>query len=231
MSEEKLNNNWKQKLEDAESLPHAALQNKDDIWEKLHARIAEKPSSKKIIWYWMAAACLLFAVIIPSLTIHRSTTALVKNSAINNANDAVKNAVVQKNKPVEAPAEEITSAQMREQTQKNSVVKNTEQYITTADTVNVIPLVSNDDQPLQNETVATPATFDTTAIATVSPKLMQKKLKVVHINELGEIYEVPADLVRTTDLHLFQLKLAQQEIYNASATASNNTSIVHFLTK
>ena len=187
MSEEKLNNNWKQKLEDADSLPHASLQNKDGAWEKLHARIAEKPRSKRVLWYWVAAACLLLALIIPSLTIHRSTT---------------------------------------------TVVKNTEQHITTADTVNVIPLVNNNDQSLQNENIAVPGIIDTSAIAVVSsPAPIQKKLKVVHINELGETYEVPADLARSADLHLFQLKLAQQEIYNASATASNNNSIVHFLAK
>jgi len=232
MSEEKLNNNWKQKLEDADSLPHATLQNKDGAWGKLHARIAEKPRSKRVLWYWVAAACLLLALIIPSLTIHRSTTTVVKSSNTNKSNDAITNAVIQKDEPAETLTKEITNAQTHQQIQKNNVVKNTEQHITTADTVNVIPLVNNNDQSLQNENIAVPGIIDTSAIAVVSsPAPIQKKLKVVHINELGETYEVPADLARSADLHLFQLKLAQQEIYNASATASNNNSIVHFLAK
>jgi len=232
MSEEKLNNNWKQKLEDADSLPHATLQNKDGAWGKLHARIAEKPRSKRVVWYWMAAACLLFAIIIPSFTKHRSTSTFVKNSTTKNVNDTLKNAIVQKDKPAETLTREITNAQKNQRMQKNNVVKNTEQHITIADTVNVIPLVNNNDQSLQNENIAVPGIIDTSAIAVVSsPAPIQKKLKVVHINELGETYEVPADLARSADLHLFQLKLAQQEIYNASATASNNNSIVHFLAK
>jgi len=231
MSEEKLNNNWKQKLEDADSLPHATLQNKDGAWEKLHARIAGKPRSKRVVWYWVAAACLLFAIIIPSLTKHRSTSTLVKNSTTKNVNDTLKNAIVQKDKPAETLARETTDVQTHQQMQKNTVVKNTEQHFTIADTVNVIQLVNNNDQLLQNETVVMPITIDTTVIATVSPAPVQKKLKVVHVNELGEPVEFPIGYAHSTDLHLFQLKLAQQEIYNTSATASNSNSFAHFLTK
>jgi hypothetical protein len=221
MSEEKLNSTWKQKLEDANSLSHATLQNKDDAWEKLHARLAEKPGSKRIAWYWIAAACLLFVVIISSLAIHTSTTSLVKNSTTNTTNDTLKNKIVQKSEAVETLAKEITTVQKRQQMKKNIVVENTEHDIKTSDIVNVNPLANNNNETLQNETIAMPITVDTTAIATISPAPVQKKLKVVHVNELGEPVEFPIGIAHNTDLHLFQLKLAQQEIYNATSIAEN----------
>jgi len=211
-------------------MQHATLQNKDGAWEKLHARIAEKPRSKRVLWYWVAAACLLFAIIIPSLTKHRSTSTLVKNSTTKNVNDTLKNAIVQKDKPAETLARETTDVQTHQQMQKNTVVKNDEKKSTIGDTLNTTQGASNDQQILENQTTAVPV-VDTTAIATISSIPVQKKLKVVHINELGEPVEFPADVAHTSDLHLFQLKLAQQEIYHASSIASNNSSGLFFKPK
>jgi hypothetical protein len=48
-----------------------------------------------------------------------------------------------------------------------------------------------------------------------------KKLKVVHINELGDPVETLPEIVRNSDKHTFQFKIASQEIYINPTTASN----------
>ena len=65
MISDKPNNNidWKNKLEDFEGLAGEKF-NKEVSWEKLHSRLRQKPKNKRIIWYWMAAACLFFALFI-----------------------------------------------------------------------------------------------------------------------------------------------------------------------
>ena len=65
MIDEKPNNNidWKDKLDGLESLPGEKF-NKEASWEKLYARLQSKSKSKKMIWYWLAAACLFFGLFI-----------------------------------------------------------------------------------------------------------------------------------------------------------------------
>ena len=72
MREEKLNNEWKQKLEDTSSLQNFVLQNKDAGWGKLHSRLEKKPQKKRVVWYWIAAACLLIAATIPFIKSHHT---------------------------------------------------------------------------------------------------------------------------------------------------------------
>ena len=55
-------NNWKQLLENADSLPAEVLKDKSAAWEKLYTRLHNKPARKLRTWYW-AAACLLVASI------------------------------------------------------------------------------------------------------------------------------------------------------------------------
>ena len=226
-STEKLNDPWKDKLEDVASLQPETLRNKDVVWEKLHARLAEKPNNKKIVWYWLAAASVIAAIIISSLTIHKTTTGIASH---NNTSNNVKESLAKKDEPVKNVSPGIKTTRIHEQSQKNTVVKNHEKQSTIGDTLNTTQSAGNDRQILENQTTAVPV-VDTTAIATISSIPVQKKLKVVHINELGEPVEFPADVAQSSDLHLFQLKLAQQEIYHASSIASNNSSGLFFKPK
>ena len=51
--------NWRQKLQELNSLPGEAPLNKEAAWEKLHHRLHRKPRRSKTVWYWAAAAVLL----------------------------------------------------------------------------------------------------------------------------------------------------------------------------
>ena len=57
--------NWKSKLEELESLPGEAMLDNNLAWEKLHARLQGKNRERKPLWYWIAAAAVLFLFMIP----------------------------------------------------------------------------------------------------------------------------------------------------------------------
>src|SRR4249919_3088538 len=73
MSNENPNNTspWRNKLDELEHSPGSAF-NKDTAWDKLYRRLRVNKKSKKILWYWIAAACLFFSLIITLLNYHKS---------------------------------------------------------------------------------------------------------------------------------------------------------------
>ena len=67
----------------------------------------------------------------------------------------------------------------------------------------------------------TPVDTQINIIAIVHEK---KKLRVVHINELGDpVEELPA-MAHNSEMHSFQLRLANQEVYVNPSIASGKTS-------
>lgn len=221
---EKLNNKWKNKLEDTAGLSFATLQNKDAAWEKLYTRL-DKKKQKHIGWYWLAAACILIAI--APFTIHKSVVITKDNMVITG-----KNSPTAKEKSVNNNDKIATTSisQTKKQLQKNNKRTIDENQTATVDKNQTTTIASADNSIIINDKTipqaggisTAPVNKDASFITGISPIQNQKKLKVVHINELGEPIEFSTDVIRKTDLHLFQLKLAQQEIYNASATAVNS---------
>ncbi len=62
MSNEKHSDSWIGKLDELESLPGETPFNKAAAWDRLHQRMDGKKTKKRVIWYW-AAACLFLAAI------------------------------------------------------------------------------------------------------------------------------------------------------------------------
>ena len=75
MSNENPNNTspWRNKLDELEHSPGSAF-NRDAAWDKLYGRLRGNKKSKKISWYWIAAACLLFGLMITLLNYNKSTS-------------------------------------------------------------------------------------------------------------------------------------------------------------
>ena len=73
MSNENPNNTspWRNKLDELEHIPGSAF-NRDAAWDRLYGRLGGNRKNKKISWYWIAAACLLFGLMITLLNYHRS---------------------------------------------------------------------------------------------------------------------------------------------------------------
>ena len=58
--------------------------NKEASWNKLHERLHSKSNKRKVIWYWLAAACLFFALFISLFMSHKKENVLVKNNLSTN---------------------------------------------------------------------------------------------------------------------------------------------------
>lgn len=225
MQEEKFNDNWRHRLEDVESLPHALLQDKEAAWEKLQSRLDEKPGRKIVAWYWLAAACVLFAFLIPVFMTTKHVNVAVTPQQ---KQPLQENSMVQQETPVIPSTPGIINAP-RQTTRLTNEKKNELLTNMVIDSTAATPVITANEKTVYNIAVS-PALTDSNSIATVKIT-KQKKLKVVHINELGEPVEVPMDFARSADLHLFQLKLAQQEIYNGSSVATNEPSMISITIK
>jgi predicted nucleic acid-binding protein len=75
MSNENPNNTppWRNKLDELEHLPGSVFI-KDAAWDKLYGRLRGNSKSKKIFWYWIAAACLLLGLLITLLNYDKNTS-------------------------------------------------------------------------------------------------------------------------------------------------------------
>jgi hypothetical protein len=90
------------------------------------------------------------------------------------------------------------------------------------------------DEPIitqQNPIVLSQPVVEAIAVSNPIIAAAPKKLKVVHINELGTPVILPYNLAHVDDYGPVQIKLINQEIYNNSSTLSNNTSFNIFKTR
>lgn len=223
MSDEKAGNNfhWKNKLEDLESLPGETF-NKEATWGKLHARMRGKQSNKKFVWYWVAAACLFFALFISFFLSNKRENVLVKNKLSASSTlpvitkdtvDIISSLPFEKKMPA-SPAEKHNKM--------NSFLA---QKITKP---KIVP--DKKEEFIEQKMISTAAVLADTVISIASNLPEKKKLKVVHINELGIPVSEPPVVARNTEYHSFQLKLLNQEIYTGSPSV-NTTRLKIFTTK
>jgi hypothetical protein len=222
MSNENYNNtgDWRSKLEALDNLPGETIIDKNASWEKLHDRLREKKSSKKIIWYWSAAACVLLALMIPFINSNTKDHEPVKTGTVQ------KQARTQSSPAILIDKKESVQVAGPDPFEKN-------QYMAVAGKSNkkyqVVPagvtkkirlgLAVSDPVFIKETTIETLQSLDTSLnIAAAHP--VNKKLKVVHINELGDPVEESPGMARNAEIHSFQLKLAGQEVYVNSSVAS-----------
>ena len=214
MSNENHNNlkPWKDKLEALEKLPGDGF-DKAASWEKLYGRLNKKEPRKKLRWFWIAAACLAFALIISMF--------LFKNTPDKITASAKKSATSQPQKPVakveakNAEAEKIDSITLQKKAVAIDKIINSKSYKITP----VRPLlkvrlpdtVSEQNLTLQpgNHFINPDNTLSHLAIA----KPVKKKLQVVHLNELGDPVEEMTGLEKNVSTHYFEIKFANQAVY------------------
>jgi hypothetical protein len=219
---------WKNKLEDLEHLPGEAF-NKDMAWDKLYGRLRGKQSTKKILWYWIAAACLLFAMIITLVSYYKGSPTpshgeTAVNQSIKNSNAVPVKVETFKDKNInKAESQKNRSAVATNKSYKKNYHSASTEFISKAH------LIDTPGIYLQNPAIKTLPKIDiTSVIATASAE--KKKLNVVHINELGDpVTEFP-DVVRKTDKH-FKIKLANEEVIAGPSVASKTTGFSILKTK
>jgi hypothetical protein len=226
ISGENLNNmHWKNKLEDVEHLSTATLQDKNAAWEKLHSRLHQPPRRIKAIWYWAAAACLLTAILVPILTANKKqpeTAANVSKSATTNKAAVQRYVPVKENAVITVPSDKINKA----------VTIQTDQPVNNKKINTVVALVKSViDSTVFREQKNIPATqniallplqIPVTSITTSVAVTEKKKLKVVHINELGDPVLEPRNTMHPDDYGVIQFKLINQQVYNISPVPVNS---------
>jgi hypothetical protein len=224
--------NWKSRLEEVSSLPDHLLADKNASWEKLHGRLHAKPRRIKPWWYWVAAACLLGAITIPFLTVHKKQEALVKNEPTKTVlkKAGVTASDVKEIAPIAVIVAPVEKKQKATPASLPGSVKNKEYKIKDDRLIAATGL----DEPIitqQNPIVLSQPVVEVIAVLNPIIAAAPKKLKVVHINELGTPVILPYNLAHIDDYGPVQIKLINQEIYNNSSTISNNTSFNIFKTR
>jgi hypothetical protein len=231
MINEKQNNNidWRDKLGKLTSIQGEVF-DKEISWNKLHEKLYSKSNNRKAIWYWLAAACLFFALLISIFLSNKKENVLVKNNSerktINysslkhaplvnkDASVIVSSSSIENKMPVHSTngMDKIKGNINYKAIQTEIVQNKKEQNIT-------IELSNNAEMPVD------------TVISIVANLPEKKKLKVVHINELGDPVSETPNIARYNEQHSFQFKFMNEEVYTKSSPSVNNTGFKIFATK
>jgi hypothetical protein len=228
MSNENPNNTprWRDKLDELDHLPGSSF-NSHTAWDKLHGRLRGTKKSKKIAWYWMAAACLLFGLMITLLN-HKNTaerankeTAIKQEKKLNQPSLTTEEANTDKNESgTELINDKIVPVPNKAAQRKRRVVAT--EIATKVQTNDVA--TNYPEQPFAKPLRIT----NNPTTASVPPK---KKLNVVHINEMGDpVIEFP-DITRIEDIHSFKLKFGNGEVFSNSPTVSRPSGFIILKTK
>ncbi len=227
MSNENPNNtpHWRNKLDDLERLPGSTF-HANAAWDKLHGRLQGDKKSKKIHWYWIAAACLVFGLIIMILNFQKTTPPILNRETVKEQPKEIKKPVL---KLQEASKNEIDnipgSVKDKIVTTSNQPAQRNRRIVPTE----VAKVQSNDtmaNYPEQEPVAKSLQIVNNNSTAATAPP--KKKLNVVHINELGDpVIEVP-DMASKMGKHSF--KLANEEVY-VNPTVYKNTDFTILKTK
>jgi hypothetical protein len=231
MSNEDPNNTprWRNKLDDLEHLPGSAF-NRDATWDKLYGRFQGNKKSKKIFWYWIAAACLLLGLMITILNYQQTTPqASAKETAIKQAKEI--------KKPV-LKAEEVNKNENENNleliknkivTTSNKPIQRNRHIMHTGIVTKVQPGNVVINYPEKEPLVKPLQIINTNSTTAILPP--KKKLNVVHINELGDPVIETSDITRIPDMHSFQLKFGNGEVLSNSPIASKSSGLIILKTK
>ena len=216
---------WKNKLDDVGELPGYIVQDKNAAWEKLHSRLQEKPPHIRPAWYWIAAAGILFVGLLPLFTASDRQIETVKkdNLKIIPAETAVH--------PGSMPGTSTTT--MHDEPAVRKTVINHLPIQPVAGKTSRSSTTANEKQPVQRlgeQEFLTQAEIETKPIDSFSTKNtvvmappLKQRLKVVHINELGEPAPHPnADQGR--DYSFIQIRIITQQANTSSRATAKGIS-------
>ena len=210
---------WKNKLTELQGLPREIF-NGEAAWDKLYVRMNEKRGKKKMVWYW-AAAVLIFGLAIPLLPGHDNKSSVVRSEMINSIPGKSiepllkngKNNIVESIQGIVHLENNFNSKNKRKETYL-PVSKKIEEEIRVNDTVSTQLTTAVISQTI----------LPTTALSFVPKTHVQnKKLKLIHINEMGDPVEEDPSTAKIADMHSFQLKLARLQVFESPGVAPGNT--------
>ena len=218
-------NNWKQKLED-EAFAAQMLGDKGATWKKLHSRLHKKTAPRFLHWRWQAAACLLAAVI---FTIIFLIPEKEQASAISISPNVIDDTAT-KNNSIAREEKSMAIPLHKKPQNKNAALTSTQKNNATVEDA---PMVNN--QPAAANTIAeqktsTPFTPADAAKTLTAEAPVKKKLRVVHINDLGQPNEESTADNKYERPH-FQLKIINGEYYHPTSTSGASSGLMLFQSK
>lgn len=217
MLNENLNNDfqWQNKLCEIESLPENNF-NKELAWNKLHKRLHKKASQKKAFWYWMAAAVFFIATSVVLFTWYSN-----KQEVLNNENfvkDVKKKDPKSNLKTDDKYSDNSGSVLITDKIIAGNKLKQKSKIASSDKPLNNIRLTDTVSYLLSDENFIKSLQKIDTFSSTVINIPQKKKLKVVHINEIGESIETIS--AHNTEIHSFQFKLANQQVFVNTSVSS-----------
>jgi hypothetical protein len=219
-------NNWKILLETPQRFQGEILSNKNELWERLHHRLHKKPQRKMLIWYW-AAACLLIVTIVsvavftsngnthykevPEPSIVKTLNPIVTGNS-SSANQKKSENIFSQSTP------KIHSAGSIQKNNLTALKKSGESKNIIDSIISELPelvitssITANDSSALNTLTIAPPS---------------KKKLRVVHLNEIGQPVEEPTVNTGLAEKHGLAWRIINAENYNPVYSSSTNNGLI-----
>jgi hypothetical protein len=224
---------WKSRLEDTALLAQTTNTDTNALWQKLYDRLEEKPRRKKVAaWYWVAAACLVGAMLLPFLYNNAIKKETGKTTAVKQlpaTATAPKIANISNNLPGKNSDFIVEKRQSEKVVKKGAAILIAPHNNMPGPVIAITsPIVQNDIEPLPNTVI--PGINATVVLATTAPVLKQK-LKVVHINELGYPEEATHREEHLADDRSIRFNPVSPETYTSSSSAQNISGLNFFKTK
>lgn len=224
LNENPNNLNWKNKLDDVDGLSEEILPDKNAAWEKLHQRLQPKRSGINVLWYWAAAASVLLTIIISILPQNKKQDEFVKTEQIHLTpkQEYIKEVIAVEGR------KELTTG-ITEMERRTITIKDIQSKIEAPSSKDSIQKMAIISPELDAQNIAQPpqiikeTTVQDMPVAKAIASLGNvQKLKVVHVNELGDTPPEIHSRAFIADYRTVQIKLINQEVYtNASSTTNN----------
>ena len=232
LNENPNNLNWKNKLDDVDGLSGEILPDKNAAWEKLHHRL--QPTHRRInaLWYWTAAACILLTIFISILPPNKKQEQFVKTEQIHLTpkQESIKEVIAVKGRNELA----IGKAEMESRAITIKDIQSKIEAPSSKDSIQKMAIISPEldaqsiAQPLQ---IIEEKTVQDMPVAKVIASLGNvQKLKVVHVNELGDTPPEIHSKAFIADYRTIQIKLINQEVYTNASSTTNNPGFNFFKT-
>ncbi|MGZ5133631.1 MAG: hypothetical protein ACXWCG_00720 [Flavitalea sp.] len=223
MSHERSNEgfHWKNKLDEFDGTGTQPVLDKAASWEKLQGRLLQKANKKKFVWYWIAAASIILIAGMQFIDFNDNPVNTVSRETPGSQDTSVDSLV-------SIPPDQIPMFRETIVKKEKSMIKTQKKQLPVID-----PQLKNRVHfPVQLDTfeIESPNTavtifnaVDTSMIVSTLPA--KKKLRVVHINELGKSVQEEIQFTRNTPSPATQLTPFNQGAlpgFSLSRNASDN---------